>query len=89
MQALFADGRIVDLILALMALEGVALAIYRSRTGRGPHLRSLFVNLGAGASLLLTLRAVMTGASVAIIAALLLLALAFHLADLAARWNGK
>lgn len=89
MQALFADGRIVDLILALMVLEGVALATYRSRTGRGPRIRPLLVNLGAGGSLLLTLRAVIAGAPVPVIGGLLLLALLFHVADLAARWNGR
>ena len=78
---------LVDIILALMALEAAALALYRKRTGRGPALRGLLVNLGAGASLLLTLRAVISGASMPAIAALLLLALAFHVADLAARWR--
>ncbi len=87
MQALFADGRIVDLILALMVLEAMALAIYRRRTGRGVGIRSLLVNLGAGAALLLTLRAVMTGAGLAVVAALLLLALVFHVADIATRWD--
>lgn len=89
MQSLFADGRIVDAILALMVLEALALAVYRRRTGRGVPLRPLLVNLGAGAALLLTLRAVMTGASMPVIAALLFLALVFHVADLAARWRDK
>jgi len=89
MQSLFADGRIVDAILALMVAEAIALAIYRRRTGRGIPLRALVVNLGAGAALLLTLRAAMTGASIPVIGALLFLALVFHIADLAARWRDR
>lgn len=89
MQAMFADGRIVEAILALMVLEAIALAIYRRRTGRGVPPRALLINLGAGAALLLTLRAAMTGASTPVIAALLFLALVFHVADLAMRWRDR
>ena len=35
MAQLVASGRIVDLIVGLMALEGLALAIHHYRTGRG------------------------------------------------------
>lgn len=87
MQGLFADGRIVDVVLALMALEAAGLALYRRRTKRGVPLPALLANLGAGAALLLTLRAALTGAAFGTIAALLLLALLFHVADLAARWR--
>ena len=37
---LFATGRIVDLILVLVAAEGVALWLWHRRTGRGVPLRT-------------------------------------------------
>ena len=85
---LFASGRIVDLILALMAAEAVVLAVHYRRTGRGVPLPDLAVNLAAGAGLLLALRAALTGAVWAWTAGWLTLALAAHLADLARRWRG-
>jgi hypothetical protein len=85
---LFASGRIVDLILALMAAEAVVLAVHYRRTGRGVPLPDLAVNLAAGAGLLLALRAALTGAGWAWTAGWLTLALAAHLADLARRWRG-
>jgi hypothetical protein len=85
---LFASGRIVDLILALMAAEAVVLAVHYRRTGRGVALPDLAVNLAAGAGLLLALRAALTGAGWTWTAGWLALALAAHLADLARRWRG-
>ena len=86
MAALFADGRIVDAILALVALQYAALCAYRWRTGRGLGPLDLFFNLGAGAALLLALQAGLRGADWTTIAAFLLLGLAAHLADLYRRW---
>jgi len=86
MAALFASGRIVDAILALVALQFAALALYRWRTGKGLGPVDLFFNLGAGAALLLALRAGLRGAEWPWIACFLLLGLAAHLADLYRRW---
>jgi hypothetical protein len=84
---LFATGRVVDLILALMALEGVFLVAYRRRTGRGIVAGDLLSNLLAGAGLLLAVRGALAGAGWIWIAACLLAALLAHVADLRRRWH--
>lgn len=88
MAELFASGRVVDLILALIAAEAAALAVYRQRTRRGPALPDLAANLMAGACLLLALRAALAGAGWEVSAAWLGAALLAHVADLARRWRG-
>jgi hypothetical protein len=50
--ALFAGGRVIDLILALMAVEAVALAVFHYMTGRGIAPVRLLPNLLAGAFLM-------------------------------------
>jgi hypothetical protein len=60
--ALFASGRVVDLILGLTLLEGLALALLHRRTGRGVAPADLVPNLLAGACLLLAVRGALTGA---------------------------
>lgn len=88
MTDLFASGRIVDLILAAVALEAVLLLAYRRRTGRGIRPVGLLATLSAGAALLLALRAALIGAWWGWIALALSVALLAHLVDLAARWRG-
>lgn len=85
MSALFADGRVVDLILLLMLIEGAVLAVYRWRTGRGLAIVSLAAMLLAGTFLLLALRAALRGAPWSDIAIWLLAALFAHLFDLGRR----
>lgn len=87
MSDLVASGRLVDLVLGLMVLEGVLLAAYHRRTGRGIAPADLLVNLLAGGALLLALRAALTGAGWTSIALWLGLALLAHVADLARRWR--
>ena len=87
MTDLFADGRVVDLILVLMLIEGAILAAYHARTGRGIAAGDLVGLLLAGAFLLLALRAALTGAPWTRIAIWLLAALAAHLVDLIRRWR--
>lgn len=87
MSDLVASGRLVDLVLGLMVLEGVLLAAYRRRTGRGIAPADLLVNLLAGGALLLALRAALTGAGWTSIALWLAIALLAHVADLARRWR--
>ena len=89
MAELIASGRVVDLILVLMALEALALTLFWARTARGLRPLLLVVNLAGGASLLLALRAALTGAGSVTIGSFLVLALAAHLADLALRWRGR
>ncbi len=87
MSGFFADGTVVDLILVFMLLEGIVLAVYRRRTGRGIAFVDLVAMLLAGAFLLLALRAALAGAPWSRIAIWLLAALVAHLVDLARRWR--
>ena len=89
MAEFFASGRVVDLILGLMLLEGLALALLWHRRGLGVPPRALWVNLAAGGAMLLAVRAALTGASWVWIWMPLLLALVMHLADLGVRWTSR
>lgn len=86
MQALFDSGRVIDLIVALMVIEALALTALHHLTGRGIAPARLWPNLLAGAFLMLALRAALTGASATAIGSWLVLGLVGHLADLALRW---
>jgi hypothetical protein len=87
MAELFASGRIVDLILGLMALEAVVLLAYRSKTGKGVAPVDLLVNLASGVFLFLALRAALTGAPWTTVSLWLVPGLLSHLVDLARRWQ--
>ncbi len=87
MSALFASGRIVDLILLLVLAEAVALLALHRATGRGPPPAALLPNLAAGACLLLALRSALRGAPWPLLALCLLGSLLAHLADLRERWR--
>jgi hypothetical protein len=84
---LFATGRIVDLILALMVLEAAGLTVYRRASGRGIPVPDLLCTLLAGVGLLLALREALVGSSWAWIALWLCIALLAHLADIGRRWR--
>jgi hypothetical protein len=86
-QALFDNGRVIDLILALMVVEATALTVLYRMTGRGIAPGRLWPNLFAGAFLMLALRASLTGAGATAIGSWLFLGLAGHLVDLALRWT--
>ena len=88
MTELYATGRIVDLILALVAVELVLLAAIHRRTGRGVAPGALLPTLLSGALLLLALRCALAGAEWPWIGACLLGALLAHGADLRQRWRG-
>lgn len=87
MEALFANGRIVDIILGLTVLEAVALIAYHRRTGRGVAPADLLGNLLAGVCLLLALRGALVGAWWGWIALCLSASLVAHLIDLRRRWR--
>lgn len=89
MAEFFASGRVVDLILGLMLLEGLALSVLWRRRGCGVLPLALWVNLAAGGAMLLAVRAALTGASWVWVWIPLLLALLMHLADLGARWTSR
>jgi hypothetical protein len=81
------DGRAVDVIIALVAIEGCGILAWRALTGGGPSAAIILPNLLAGASLLLALRIALTGASPGAIATCLAAAFAAHGADLVGRWG--
>jgi hypothetical protein len=78
---------LVDGIIALVAVEFLALALLRVRTGRGIGAVDLLFNLLAGAGLMLALRAALAGDGGAWILGWLTLALVAHVVDLARRWR--
>lgn len=82
MAALFASGQIVDLILALTALEALVLVTYLRASGRGSAAADLLPNLAAGAFLMLALRCALVSSPWPMIATALIGALVSHLVDL-------
>ena len=88
MADLFASGRIADLILALMAIEAVALLIYCVATGRRSAMADVLPNLAAGACLILALRGALISAPWPMIASALAGALVSHLVDMYRRLYG-
>jgi hypothetical protein len=87
MAAFLPDVRIVDAIIALVAIEAVVLILWRALTGGGLPVAGALANLSSGAALLLALRMALTGASSISVLALLSVALVAHIADLASRWE--
>lgn len=87
MSDLFASGRIVDLVLLLVALEAALLVWHRRRSGRGVPVAEALAFLLAGACLMLALRAALMGASWEWVAAPMAGAGVAHLLDLRLRWR--
>ena len=79
--------RIVDLVLALVAVEAAGFWLFRRVAGRGVALSALLPNLLAGASLLSALRCALRGTAPAPILASLAVAGIAHAADLRGRWT--
>jgi hypothetical protein len=81
----FSSGRAVDVILALVLLEAVALALGHRLRGRGVALLDLLGQTLAGVMLLLALRCALTGADYRWTGVFLTASLPAHLFDLARR----
>ena len=77
---------LVDVVIGVTALEGLALLVYHRRTGKGVAGDQFIVNLFAGLSLMLALRLSVGGAGTAWVCASLMAAGAFHGLDLWRRW---
>jgi hypothetical protein len=86
---LFASGRVVDCIVALMLIEFAALIFWRKIAGGGVPSVALITNLAAGAALLLSLRAALVGSRWQVVCIWLVVALLAHLADLKVRWAAR
>jgi hypothetical protein len=87
MAELFASGRLVDLILVVVAIEAAFLAIYWRSAGRGVSPGDLLPNLCAGTFLLLALRLSLGDASWEFCCGSLAAAGVAHLVDLNRRWR--
>lgn len=81
------SGSLVDIIIALVLIEGVALVALRSIIGRGPGRLDIICNLAAGLALMMALREALAEKGVAAIALWLTLSLVAHLLDLWLRWR--
>jgi hypothetical protein len=84
---LFATGRIVIYILALLVVEAVVLIAASRMAGKALRPLDLIVSLLAGAGLLLALRGALIGDSWPKIAPWLVVALCAHLLDVIRRWT--
>ena len=82
-----ASGRIADLVLAVLALEAVALAALRLSGRGGVPLPDLLWFTASGVFLVLALRAALTGAGWWWIGIALTGAFLSHLMDLRRRWS--
>ena len=87
MADLFANGRLIDLILVVVALEAAALLLYWSRARRGIAPLDMLPNLCAGAFLLLALRATLAGGGWMMASLCLSAAGLAHLIDVYRRWR--
>jgi hypothetical protein len=83
------SGTVIDAILALIVVEGIALVTWRRLTQSGPDVAGLIANLAAGAFLFLALRTVLAGAAQAMTGLCLIAALVADLADLGLRWRKR
>ena len=88
MSDLFASGRLVDLILLIVAIEAIVLIVYWRATGKGIAPRNLLPNLIAGALLLLALRLTIAGAGWMAICGCLAAAGVANVVDVMRRWRG-
>lgn len=84
----FYSGRVADLILALVILEGGLLALYHRYTGKGLPFSDIAGFLLSGLFLLLALRAALNDAWWGWISLWLTASLVTHIADLRRRWKG-
>lgn len=87
MQALIESGRIVELMLAFIALEIAILGYLRLKRGMGPRLPAMLVNIGAGSCIMLALYCAQRDAAWQWIAMWLVLSLLCHVSDLFFRWR--
>lgn len=84
MEALFASGRIIDLILLLVVVEAAVLAVFPRLRG-AMSILDVAALLAPGVMLMLAVRAALIGAPYTITAAVLAAAFAFHILDVARR----
>ncbi len=87
MTAWFSSGRIVDVILAGMALEAIFLVLWHRHAGRGVRPGDALSNIGSGACLLIAMRLALGGAWWGFIGLSLAGALVGHIVVLRRNWG--
>lgn len=87
LEELVTSGRIVDIMVLFIVVEVIVILLIRRLRGGAIAPLSLLVNIGAGGSLMLALRANLTGAGWTWVAFFLVAALVFHVSDLLVRWE--
>jgi hypothetical protein len=87
MSDLFASGRLVDLILLIVAIEAFVLIVIWRATGRGIAPLDLLPNLIAGALLLLALRLTLADAGWMVICVCLAASGVANVIDIRRRWR--
>jgi chromate transport protein ChrA len=87
LEALFADGRIADVVIAVLVLEGIVLAALYGLGRRGLPPREWLASLAAGLFLLLAMRTALTGGPWYAVGALLAGGGLAHFVDLRHRWR--
>ncbi len=86
MAEMFTSGRVVDLLLAVVAIEVVIILLLRRLFRKDIAMSGILAAMLPGVLLLLALRAALLQTHWVWIASFLLLAFAAHLADLRVRW---
>jgi hypothetical protein len=82
----FSSGQALELVLALMLLEGVALVVWQRRSSVQMDLAGLLLNLMSGVFLVCAVHSALVGRWWGVIATCLLGSLVMHCADLWRRW---
>jgi hypothetical protein len=82
-------GPLIDLVIAITAIECVVLVAWHRATGRGVAPREFIVNLMSGACLMLALRALAHGAGGGWVAFFLFAAGVAHGLDIWRRWKRR
>lgn len=82
MADLFANGRIIDIVLLVVALEAACLALYRVYASKGLTLVQIFSALAPGVALMLALRAALLDSAWITIAFWLIASFVAHLYDM-------
>ena len=85
MEALFNNGSIVFIILALVVIEAAALLVLYRKTGRGIPTTPMIANLIAGGCLMLAIRSALLDHPWAWIGLFMALSLVAHLVDFGSR----
>ncbi len=84
---MLAGPRLIELIIAITVLEGVALTIYQRLTGKGVAPKEFAANLLSGLCLMLALRNALLGNSGGVTALFLSASGVIHASDLWRRWK--